>query len=45
MGAISFFEEVPPAVLNHHELKVGTLGGVLKQAGVSPEEFIKILRV
>lgn len=32
-------------VPNHHELKVGTLGGVLKQAGVSPEEFVKILRV
>ena len=25
---------------NHHELKVGTLAGALRQAGVSPEEFI-----
>lgn len=31
-------------VPNHRELKVGTLGGVLKQAGVSPDEFIKALR-
>ena len=27
----------------HRELKVGTLHGVLKQAGVSPEEFIAAL--
>ena len=27
----------------HRELKVGTLHGVLKQAGVSPEEFITAL--
>ncbi len=31
-------------VPNHHELKIGTLSGILKQAGVSPEDFIKILR-
>jgi predicted RNA binding protein YcfA (HicA-like mRNA interferase family) len=31
-------------VPNHHELKVGTLSGILKQAGVSPDEFIKALR-
>ena len=31
-------------VPNHHELKVGTLSGILKQAGVSPDEFIKVLR-
>ncbi|MBK9663338.1 MAG: type II toxin-antitoxin system HicA family toxin [Rhodospirillaceae bacterium] len=31
-------------VPNHRELKVGTLSGVLKQAGVSPDEFIKSLR-
>lgn len=31
-------------VPNHHELKVGTLAGILKQAGVSPDEFIKALR-
>lgn len=27
-------------VPNHRELKLGTLGGVLRQAGVSVEEFI-----
>ena len=27
----------------HAELKVGTLAGVLRQAEVSPEEFIKAL--
>ncbi len=27
-------------VPNHREIKVGTLAGVLRQAGVSPEEFI-----
>lgn len=27
-------------VPNHRELKVGTLAGVLRQAGVSVEEFI-----
>ena len=31
-------------VPNHRELKVGTLSGVLNQAGVSPDEFIKSLR-
>jgi predicted RNA binding protein YcfA (HicA-like mRNA interferase family) len=30
-------------VPNHRELKVGTLAGLLKQAGVSPEEFIRAL--
>lgn len=30
-------------VPNHRELKVGTLAGLLKQAGVSPDEFIKAL--
>jgi predicted RNA binding protein YcfA (HicA-like mRNA interferase family) len=30
-------------VPNHRELKVGTLSGVLKQAGVSPDEFIASL--
>lgn len=30
-------------VPNHRELKVGTLAGLLKQAGVSPEEFVKAL--
>ena len=30
-------------VPNHHELKVGTLSGILKQAGISPDEFIKVL--
>ncbi|MBA3756001.1 MAG: type II toxin-antitoxin system HicA family toxin [Nitrosomonas sp.] len=32
-------------VPNHRELKTGTLSGVLKQAGISPDEFIKALRV
>ena len=32
-------------VPNHHDLKVGTLSGILiKQAGISPDEFIKVLR-
>jgi predicted RNA binding protein YcfA (HicA-like mRNA interferase family) len=30
-------------VPNHRELKIGTLIGLLKQAGVSPEEFIESL--
>jgi predicted RNA binding protein YcfA (HicA-like mRNA interferase family) len=31
-------------VPNHRELKAGTLVGILKQAGVSPDEFISALR-
>ena len=31
-------------VPNHRELKTGTLSGVLKQAGISPDEFIRALR-
>ena len=31
-------------VPNHRELKTGTLAGVLKQAGVSAEEFIGALQ-
>ncbi len=31
-------------VPNHRELKAGTLNGILKQAGISPDEFIKALR-
>ncbi|MBP6368156.1 MAG: type II toxin-antitoxin system HicA family toxin [Nitrosomonas sp.] len=31
-------------VPNHRELKVGTLSGALKQAGVSFDEFLKALR-
>lgn len=31
-------------VPDHRELKVGTLGGVLRQAGVTAEEFIAVLR-
>lgn len=27
----------------HREVKIGTLAGLLRQAGVAPEEFIKIL--
>lgn len=30
-------------VPNHRELKTGTLAGVLKQAGVSVEDFISLL--
>jgi predicted RNA binding protein YcfA (HicA-like mRNA interferase family) len=30
-------------VPNHRELKVGTLAGLLKQAGVSTEEFVEAL--
>ncbi|NNJ84781.1 MAG: addiction module toxin, HicA family [Gammaproteobacteria bacterium] len=31
-------------VPNHRELKTGTLFGVIKQAGISPEEFLSALR-
>jgi predicted RNA binding protein YcfA (HicA-like mRNA interferase family) len=31
-------------VPNHREIKTGTLSGILKQAGVSAEEFIEPLR-
>lgn len=31
-------------VPDHRELKVGTLAGILKQAGVTPDEFIGSLR-
>jgi predicted RNA binding protein YcfA (HicA-like mRNA interferase family) len=31
-------------VPNHREIKVGTLSGVLKQAGVSQEDFLAALR-
>lgn len=31
-------------VPNHRELKIGTLSGVLKQAGITVEEFIGALR-
>jgi len=31
-------------VPNHSELKAGTLAGILKQAGVSVEEFVAKLR-
>jgi hypothetical protein len=31
-------------VPNHRELKLGTLTGVLKQAGVTPAEFLAALR-
>jgi len=32
-------------VPNHHELKIGTLAGILRQAGISPEEFIEALNL
>jgi predicted RNA binding protein YcfA (HicA-like mRNA interferase family) len=28
---------------NHRQLKLGTLTGILKQAGITPEEFIEAL--
>jgi len=31
-------------VPNHREVKIGTLAGILKQAGVSTEEFLEALR-
>ena len=31
-------------VPNHKEIKIGTLGGILKQAGASVEEFIVALK-
>jgi predicted RNA binding protein YcfA (HicA-like mRNA interferase family) len=31
-------------VPNHREVRIGTLSGLLKQAGVSPGEFIEALR-
>jgi predicted RNA binding protein YcfA (HicA-like mRNA interferase family) len=31
-------------VPNHREIRVGTLAGLLRQAGVDPEEFIKVLK-
>jgi predicted RNA binding protein YcfA (HicA-like mRNA interferase family) len=31
-------------VPNHKEIKIGTLGGVLKQAGVSIEDFVTALK-
>ncbi|MDN5849728.1 MAG: type II toxin-antitoxin system HicA family toxin [Nitrococcus sp.] len=31
-------------VPKHRELKVGTLSGILKQAGITAEEFIEALR-
>ena len=30
-------------VPNHKEIKVGTLAGVLRQAGVSTDEFLRVL--
>lgn len=30
-------------VPNHKEIKVGTLAGVLRQAGVSADEFLRVL--
>ena len=30
-------------VPNHKEIKIGTLAGVLRQAGVSTEEFLRVL--
>lgn len=37
-------DQVGCVVPNHREIKAGTLGGVLKQAGVGVEEFIEALR-
>jgi predicted RNA binding protein YcfA (HicA-like mRNA interferase family) len=35
--------EIGCVVPIHRELKIGTLSGILKQAQVTPEEFIEIL--
>jgi predicted RNA binding protein YcfA (HicA-like mRNA interferase family) len=37
-------ESMGRVVPMHAELKIGTLAGVLRQAEVSPEEFIQALR-
>ncbi len=39
----SFNGEIVCIVLLHKELKIGTLSGVLKQAQISPNEFIENL--
>jgi predicted RNA binding protein YcfA (HicA-like mRNA interferase family) len=31
-------------VPNHRELRIGTLAGLLKQAGISAEEFLQVLQ-
>lgn len=31
-------------VSNHREIKIGTLSGILKQAGLTAEEFIRALQ-
>jgi len=31
-------------VPNHREIRIGTLAGLLRQAGIDPEEFIKALK-
>ena len=36
-------ESLGCAVLLHKEMKPGTLAGILKQAGVGTEDFIKLL--
>jgi len=30
-------------VPNHKEIKIGTLAGILRQAGVSADEFLRVL--
>ena len=30
-------------VPNHKEIKVGTLAGILRQAGISTDEFLRVL--
>ena len=30
-------------VPNHREIKIGTLAGVLRQAGISTDEFLRVL--
>jgi predicted RNA binding protein YcfA (HicA-like mRNA interferase family) len=37
-------DEAVCVVPNHREIKPGTLMGILKQAGLPPEEFISALR-
>lgn len=47
-GSHMVFRRVEPfsqvTVPNHHELDRGTLRGILRQAGISPDEFLKLLQ-
>ena len=34
---------MPPSLPLHRELKIGTLSGVIKQAGITADEFMQAL--